>query len=607
MGAGRLSAGSKPRPRLRLRALLIGLLHAVPSLATESGGISFLYVESNEGGAGGGHAGLRVGDEVFHYQHVEDTLQLKRSYWDAFAYEYTRRGNRPLHELRIQASPSRVRALERVLRREYRQQQRSLAALEALQHERALLASLVSDEAGSRLALEVPGAGYFAAAETRGAPALDWIDPVAVALRRAGAQEMRASLYPGRPTPPPRGALGPPADYGWGQRLDDLAAAEAALDVIAGTLMLRGQSLRVLSDRSLNAETRARLGARVSRQRRELAELVAGSRPDWGHAFLIGLARVLAIEASLAQGQLAVLDAFPAASERLPPETWEHPLHARTGRALLERSDRELQRALEELDDSALAYARLERAVNRRIELRDALQRGRHLRLHGGAWAPDRSARRSLALAWRPAADELARVRSEHDATLRDWQQFLRSSYRYQVARHNCVSALFDALASVAPNARAWRGPRPGTPARLIPWLAAHWVGANHVLEARRVHAPERERRLRDAFRADGGVAARLRETNVWTSTVYAPHPGDSSFLFFTQDRAWNRPLLGSANLANGAFATALGLLKLPWERETLEAGLGGLFWSLPELVFVNVRKGTYPILLPETDLPGTR
>src|SRR2546430_9932806 len=31
--------------------------------------IDYLYVDANEGGSSGGHAGLRVGDDVFHFEY----------------------------------------------------------------------------------------------------------------------------------------------------------------------------------------------------------------------------------------------------------------------------------------------------------------------------------------------------------------------------------------------------------------------------------------------------------------------------------------------------------------------------------------------------------
>jgi len=85
-----------------------------------------------------------------------------------------------------------------------------------------------------------------------------------------------------------------------------------------------------------------------------------------------------------------------------------------------------------------------------------------------------------------------------------------------------------------------------------------------------------------------------LRESNTLTSTVYESNRQDSFFLFFT-DALPVRPLLGAANLAAGLGASAAGLALLPFDGGyALLSGVKGALFSLPELAFVNLRKGTF-------------
>jgi hypothetical protein len=96
------------------------------------------------------------------------------------------------------------------------------------------------------------------------------------------------------------------------------------------------------------------------------------------------------------------------------------------------------------------------------------------------------------------------------------------------------------------------------------------------------------------------GLASRLRETNTLTTTIYRPNPADSVFLFFTDDVVAPRPLFGLANLAVGLGAGVAGLATLPVDRGALlKAGAWGAIWSLPELLFVNIRKGSF--VLPQS------
>jgi hypothetical protein len=100
-----------------------------------------------------------------------------------------------------------------------------------------------------------------------------------------------------------------------------------------------------------------------------------------------------------------------------------------------------------------------------------------------------------------------------------------------------------------------------------------------------------------------------LRESNTLTSTLYRRAPDDSAFLFFTDDAIPARPVLGALNLVAGLGVAAAGLAMLPVDHgNMLMAGLKGALFSLPELAFFNIRKGSFPDLNrrgPERPGPG--
>ena len=57
----------------------------------------------------------------------------------------------------------------------------------------------------------------------------------------------------------------------------------------------------------------------------------------------------------------------------------------------------------------------------------------------------------------------------------------------------------------------------------------------------------------------------------------------------------WRRPLYGLANLAWASGYSVYGLAAVPFDGGArVSAGVSGVLWSLPELAFENVRKGSF-------------
>jgi hypothetical protein len=101
------------------------------------------------------------------------------------------------------------------------------------------------------------------------------------------------------------------------------------------------------------------------------------------------------------------------------------------------------------------------------------------------------------------------------------------------------------------------------------------------------------------------GLGDLARESNIWTSTLYTPADSSTFFVFFT-DASWPlRPLLGAVNLGAALARAGVGVLQLPLDRgRGLRAGLEGALFSLPELFFANIRKGTSEYVQPELRPP---
>jgi len=128
-----------------------------------------------------------------------------------------------------------------------------------------------------------------------------------------------------------------------------------------------------------------------------------------------------------------------------------------------------------------------------------------------------------------------------------------------------------------------------------VPFVSALAVDRVYRVVARDEIGAYRHLREEELAGAGSRWRVRLRESNTLTSTIYRYGPDDSLFLFFTDDAVAARPALGAANLAVAAGGSLAGLVLLPLDRGvTLLAGLRGVLYSVPELAFVNIRKGTF-------------
>jgi len=136
--------------------LLVGLSSAA---AAETGrSVEYLYIEANEGGSSGGHVALRLGDEVFHFEHRSPgVLVLGRDGFEHFRHRYSVLENRTIHVSRIPVGAESYDLLVERFRRRLFLQRRHWAAIESLREDGATLEQLLSG------GIAIEAAGFFAA------------------------------------------------------------------------------------------------------------------------------------------------------------------------------------------------------------------------------------------------------------------------------------------------------------------------------------------------------------------------------------------------------------------------------------------------------------
>jgi len=606
-----------------MRSVRIGSLALTVALAAApapaAASIDFLHIEANEGGSSGGHAALRFGDATYHFQNVDGLLLLTREDSQRFLHDYALLENRPIHVSRIELADAAARAARERFQARLEAQRSQLDALTAVRVERALLARLLGRARGEEGApgegLAFPGAGYFEAAETARAA-----DPVLAQLRARVVHErgerffarrqaeLRAQIAGLAPDLDERASTTFGSDarlpfaYGFGARYTDLAAGLVALELLEAARPLRAERIRSSDDPALRlaADEQRALREFAERLRASVLRLLDASRPDWGSALLVGMARLVAIEASLRDGRLRVLDAYADAAPTLDRDVLARRRELLA--AVAEESGGVARAALRSFvarRASQAAWADVEDAANRHLEILGAWREGRALRAQPERLVPLRSTRIAEPVALVAPVDTLERALSVAKERERWLAAEIERIRGYDLLVHNCVSELFATLnaAFADPSlAAAALGGHVDGRSRLafIPFVSADQVEHRYRVQEGFTIPSLRRARLARMRAAEGAVRVWLRESSPLTARAVRPGARDSFFLFFTDHVVWPRPILGALNLAAGAGETVAGLLAVPLDGgQMLLRGLRGTLMSLPELAFVNLRKGT--------------
>lgn len=618
------------------RLSLILCLGAQPAAARN---FEFLYIDANEGSASGGHAAIKFDKDVFHFQHAESgLLRLYRDDFAAFRFAYGYQENRTIRGHRIEVSGDFFRTLLDAFNRRLLIQNQQLDLLQALQDDLIVTAGLQTPE--SRPTIELKALGYFL---DRYRPAIygpgvnnaDASPQLKQLRQRIGAaygedflrnkrQQTWERLQTLTPTLPTNIASQiaddrfDPGQLGFARHYRNQLLNLAALDVLQAAIAPRPDTL--LQSRlpafKLNAGQIAALNTFREKLFIDLIRLMHSERPDWGYPLLAGMARLHALDASIASGYLAVLDRSRKTEAGIPSTG----IDADALPAALQYTQRLFAAANTRLADPApldeRGYAEIEQSVTALLQvhrLSDRRQAGKLATLTSTPSLPAHAELIGLLL----ASEALNRYRDTVDERLENYREQLASVYGYDLINRNCVTEIFRVINETvnrqAPSAiqdphRLAEGSRrllggyiDGSGLNMIPFAAFDRVGSEYRLHSSYRLASYRDTQLRKLYRSAPEWLVDLRESNALSATAYDWNGDDAAFLFFTQDAAWPRPLQGGVNLAVAAGQAAYGLLSWPWDAgHHLQKSLKGMAVSVPELFFFNIRKGSFPRLLPD-------
>jgi len=604
----------------------------------------FLYINASEGSASGGHAAIRFDNEVFHFQHVDPgLLRIFRDDFPAFRFSYGYQENRTIRGHRIEVDETVFQKLRDAFNRRLLIQNQQFELLTALDEDRKLLNNLkrVTVTESERLpptTIDLKALGYFtnyfrpnadsnpfqsdllprstALEQLKRSVIADYGDGFLAAKRQQIWKQLLA-LKPELANSELSIAEDrfAPGDYSFSQRYRNQLLNLAALDVLEAVIAPRPESLLTanisklrLSDNSIQQLARFKQTLFT-----DLIKLMRSERNDWGYPFLVGMARLHALEISIKSRQLVVLNRFHSNDTGVKSVS----VTSDNMTAIMRFADEAFTTAIthlakpEELNERS--YAELEARAGTLVQIDSHSQSKQSFRVPALDHTPSLPAPAELVqLPISTAA--LAYYHSIITTQSEDYSDKLQTQYPYQLLRSNCVTEIFRVLnqtvagqsnksdSFVEPEASklALGGFIDNEMLNIIPFVAFDQVADHYRLDSSYRLPPYREQRIEQQHQSETNILVDLTESNTLTSSLYQWHGKDAAFLFFTQDSIWSRPLFGSLNLVFAAGQALYGALILPWDwGENLQKSLKGMIVSVPELFFFNIRKGSFPQLIP--------
>lgn len=607
-----------------MKRFVIGLALLTVCSGTNAKIVQYLYIEANEGTASGGHVALQIDDDVFHYQYHDGLIRLNRDNSDNFRFDYRYLQNRPLHVADIEIPNDKLTLLQEDLTRAFWDQAREFKRLQSLENDSQLLIWLISLKATPPKVephnLQLPGAGLFFSSEdfsNKNAKSGECetqsaTQKIMSAVRSQVQQRYGADFLTRRKHALTRSIreLDVPSasfadtrnSYRFSERYLDLVNTLLALQVIENSHALSKHACHTLPAQAWQL-TAGQMDILQTYQKHLLDSvlvLINSKRPDWGQAVFVTLARIVVLQQSLDSGLWVFLDDFKVDADTITTNTYDNQADA-----LNQQRDLARQRWVQEWNAISQAgdfndnrYTDLELSANRYLEWQTSLST-KSLRIQGQQPLPLQPLK--LPITELPdlniqALQERLRATQKAISTL---NAELQTHYGYDLITRNCVTELSRnlelALTHDPVESRLF-----SPVSQFVPFM--NFANLPSAFPVKRVWSlPSfRQQQLSQLYANEFTPWVYLRESNVLSAELYRYNPDDALFVFFTDDGLLFRPLFGAFNTVTSLAQSILGLFEWPFDAgERLRNGTRGLMMSLPELAFINIRKGSYKFVAP--------
>ena len=599
--------------------LLCAVLYFFNALPLSAKTLEYLYINASEGSASGGHVALRFEKETFHFQHYDGgIIRLVKHLNLDFDYQYRYLENRRFYLATIELSDATYSQLNNYFTWMFFQQKQQNKLFEELNRNLMFFKKTFDHPL-----LSLKGAGLFTVqAET--SPRINTEFSAQSKLLRLIDHQYGNNFLHAKISELTTQRKDIPNKL-WD--INDLklkantfvkipySFASQYLDISNKLLflktMMQGATLNEKDYFTVDDINFKLTGSEIEHLKSfqnellsSLTRLLNSNRPDWGASAFVLYARILSLDLSIQSGRFVFLDSFQLRSktaDQAKVKKYTQLFQAQKDQALSYLKNQKEQlfsnKLIKEKD-----YSLFEVVSNYYHERKLGLNYLQAIRVSGEQRLPLKTI--NFPKAMYPQLDE-AKVKAtiaNLEAYKHEYKQQITQLYQYDIFSRNCVTEIFSTIKQSGINDKTLHQLRADIEndfATFIPFKSFNsLIGGNSV----KTQASFRQQTLATMYAEENDVKVFLREFNTISARDYKFNEQDSLFLFFTDDSIWNRPLFGTGNLLLSVGYGVYGGLIFPFDSgQTLKKAVMGTVMSLPELVFFNIRKGSYQYLLPLT------
>ena len=574
---------------------------------TERHNIDLIYIDANTAGSSGGHAALRVGDYVYHYQHYPSGLFLPvREKWKKFRRVYNDLENRTLYINRITVPEVDFNRIDRYFRKRYLAMELHMENLSALEEERSFIEACSS----GNHSFAFKGAGFFSRSSCKETFfSNNEIAQIKGKLKETEEliRQFKFDFISRHPKPSsdifPRPFLTSTSRYieliHYSKALRYILESRKVKDAVLLDISIHApENSPVLNEREITALEQYR-----HRLKKNILNMMESCRQNIGWPLMLAFARMQAVTRSLLHGRIIMLDPFSDMADFVDSSIWSRKKALGT---IYEGQYKNFIRIRKEvfneeyLDENS--YNLLENSYARLYETARHIKGGKKkIRVQNGLMIPDKRDYIDINIPFFQGPD-CKTFSVTVSKRYEKYREELEKIYSYSIVSRNCVTELIEDLykglgdeKDILETLGAYINPYSGL--FFVPFVFDREILTNMSIN-RRIILPSYRNRVVKRICSEENLFSCLKEASTITSAVYQETGEEYGFLFFTDNVVAPRPILGALNMGYGILYAGSGIFTLPFDNgEMIREGLFGTFFSIPELFFFNIRKGAFSVI----------